>query len=78
MKKLILILSIILCIITFTSCCNTGNESQNYIESSNNDKRFEIVKINNHQYIVRDGLYQFGICHYEDCDFCSKQLNHTL
>ena len=68
MKKLISALSIILCSIIFISC----NKSQNYIESSNDDRRFKIIKINNHQYIVYNGLYQFGICHYEDCDYCNK------
>ena len=68
MKKLISALSIILCSIIFISC----NKSQNYIESSNDDRRFKIIKINNHQYIVYNDLYQFGICHYEDCDYCNK------
>jgi len=77
MKKLISALSIISCGIIFISC-NTCNKSQNYIESSNNDITFEIIRINNHQYIVYSGMYQFGICHYEDCDYCNKQLKHTL
>ena len=71
MKKLLLILTLFCCVCC--SCNNTDQQCGEKVIDVSNSNIFDIVRIGNHQYIYYHNVYQGGICHYEDCDYCHGQ-----